>query len=388
VKNLYNGVGIHKGYDMARRIFINYRRDDTKGFAYAIFGQLELHFGREELVMDIEIMRPGQIFREVLFEALASCDVMLTLIGPRWLDVRGKDERRRLDDPEDWVRTEIVTAMEQDICIIPVLLEGAGIPDPGDLPDELKPLSDFQAHQIGDRFITDAESLIKEIKRILEKAEAALIGYNPAGIEWLRIPAGEFLYGEKKYRRYIEKPYLIGKFPITNAQYKIFLDANPDYKVPSHWGRSTRTYIKRITKHPVVYISWNDAVAFCNWAGCRLPTEEEWEKAASGEDGRTYPWGEDWEDRRYANSEEAGITDTTPVDAYPEGVSSFGAWDMAGNVWEWTNSWYDDEKKDRVLRGGSFNNDRWFIRCADRLGLNPNYGLSGIGFRAVVSLKV
>jgi formylglycine-generating enzyme required for sulfatase activity len=83
-----------------------------------------------------------------------------------------------------------------------------------------------------------------------------------------------------------------------------------------------------------VWVNWDDAAAFCKWGGYRLPTEEEWEKAARGEDGRTYPWGEDWVNGKYCNSEEAGIGDTTPVDAFPEGVSPYGVWDIVGNVFE------------------------------------------------------
>jgi hypothetical protein len=355
MKNLYNGVSVHEGYGMTGRIFINYRRKDTQGFAHAIFTLLELHFGREELCMDIELMRPGWNFTEVLDDILTSCDVMLTLIGPQWLKIKGDEGGRRLDDPEDWVRMEIVSAMERNIPIIPVLLSGAAMPKPKSLPDAVKRLSNFQAYTIGDRFKSDVEGLIEEIERILVDAavERSREEGNPAGIEWVHIPTGEFLFGDKKERRYI-KSYLIGKYGVTNAQYKLFLDANPKYRAPRDWDKDTRTHPRGKANHPVVNVSWHDANAFCKWADCRLPTEEEWEKAARGEDGRTYPWGEDWEDGKYCNSREAGIKDTTQVDAYPEGVSPYGVWDVAGNVWEWTSSWADEKKEARVLRGGAF----------------------------------
>jgi formylglycine-generating enzyme required for sulfatase activity len=210
---------------------------------------------------------------------------------------------------------------------------------------------------------------------------------NPAGIEWVPIPAGEFLYGKEKESKFINEPYLIGKYPVTNAQYKLFLDANPDHKVPTHWDSKTQTFPEGKANHPVVHVSWNDAVAFCKWVGCRLPTEEEWEKAARGEDGRAYPWGDDWVDGKYCNSYEADIDDITPIDAYSEGVSPYGVWDMAGNVWEWTSSWYeyDKRKEGRVLRGGTFFSNRDWALCSFRYLSKPDKGLYLYGFRVAVS---
>jgi formylglycine-generating enzyme required for sulfatase activity len=90
---------------------------------------------------------------------------------------------------------------------------------------------------------------------------------NPAGIEWVEIPAGEFLYGENKEKQYIRKAYLIGKYPVTNAQYQRFLEANPGHPAPQDWDGQKRAYPSGKQKHPVVYVSWNDAQAFCAWAG-------------------------------------------------------------------------------------------------------------------------
>jgi hypothetical protein len=223
---------------MTGRIFINYRRAETQGYAHAIYNQLELHYGSEELCMDIELIRPGWNFAEVLTEVLISCDVMLTLIGPQWLNIKGDDGGRRLDDPEDWVRMEIAAALERSIPIIPVLLSGAVMPKPRYLPDSLKPLSGFQAHTVGDRFKTDVESLIEEIERVLKEAAADRARDkgidNPAGIELVPIPAGEFLYDKEKKPKFIDEPYLIGKYPVTNAQYKLFLDVYDIYRVPDH----------------------------------------------------------------------------------------------------------------------------------------------------------
>ena len=206
---------------------------------------------------------------------------------------------------------------------------------------------------------------------------AKLAADNPAGIEWIEIPAGEFLYGDNKGRQFIRNPFLIGKYPVTNEQYKRFLDANPEYPAPKDWDKS-RQYPAGKANHPVVYVSWNDAQAFCRWAICQLPTEIEWEKAARGTDGRTYPWGEDRSVRKYCNSDNIfGMT--TPVDKFPQGASPYGVFDLSGNVYEWTASTH--ESGGYVLRGGSWFFLDYLVRSANRSRNNPtNADLNG-GFR-------
>jgi len=230
-----------------------------------------------------------------------------------------------------------------------------------------------QRHQDGRSFLC-AECEAEQPQKAARSAPD-----NPAGIEWVEIPAGEFLYGEEQTRQFIRKPYLIGKFPVTNEQYKRFLDAHPAQEPPEDWDTEQRTFPPGKERHPVVNVSWNDAQAFCRWAKCRLPTEQEWEKAARGTDGRAYPWGDDWVDGQYCNSVEAGNGRTTPVDDYSEGVSPYGVWDMSGNVWEWTASKYDNDQY--VLRGGSWSHNGDGVRAADRFGDGPTDWNSNLGFR-------
>ena len=121
----------------------------------------------------------------------------------------------------------------------------------------------------------------------------------------------------------------------------------------------------------MVGVSYYEAEAYAAWAGKRLPTEKEWERAARGTDGREYPWGNEFDSEK-CNTKESKIGKTTRVTRYPNGISPAGCYDMAGNVWEWTSSWYDDERTVRVLRGGSWDIGRDVARCADRDRDLPN----------------
>jgi len=198
------------------------------------------------------------------------------------------------------------------------------------------------------------------------------------GKEMVRVPAGRFLYGDDK--RVLELPeFWIDRAPVTNAEYARFV-AETGHEAPEHW--KGKTLPKKIANHPVVNVSWDDATAYAGWAGGRLPTEEEWEKAARGTDGREYPWGE-WAEG-HCNSKEAGIGRTTPVGQYsPQGDSPYGCQDCAGNVWEWTASEY--EQSGRLVRGGAFGDLRGGARCACRDRLDPDVWDGGVGFRVVVS---
>jgi formylglycine-generating enzyme required for sulfatase activity len=159
------------------------------------------------------------------------------------------------------------------------------------------------------------------------------------------IPGGPFTMGsdtggaDSKPAHSVDVPaFTIDKFEVTNSDFKKFVDAS-GYKTDAEKSgdKAWSAYAVGKDNHPVVKVSWNDASAFCKWAGERLPTEAEWEKAARGTDGRAYPWGNDWDPKK-ANVKEAGLRGTTAVGSYPAGASSFGVMDMGGNVWEWTAS--------------------------------------------------
>jgi formylglycine-generating enzyme required for sulfatase activity len=198
--------------------------------------------------------------------------------------------------------------------------------------------------------------------------------------------------------------FYINKTEVTNAQYRACVeDGACD-------APSDTTYYDNASyaQHPVVYVRWNDADAYCRWAGKRLPTEAEWEKAAQGTDGRVYPWGDTFEgsklnfcDKNCSKewreaSVDDGYADTAPVGSYPAGASPYGALDMAGNVSEWVADWYDsgyysqspgrnppgpDSGWERLLRGGSWDDAADIVRRANRYWITPDYRNSYGGFR-------
>jgi formylglycine-generating enzyme required for sulfatase activity len=231
--------------------------------------------------------------------------------------------------------------------------------------------------------------------------------YRPVDMEgyWVTIPAGEFQIGsengegdEKPVHLVFVDEFQIGKFEVTNRQYAQCVKANI--------CRSVSNAGAEMELHPVVNVSWFDAQKYCEWVGGRLPTEAEWEKAASWDDQaktkRTYPWGETI-DCTYANyfgkngGSDFCVGDTMPVGNYESGKSPYGLYDMAGNVWEWVNDWYSgtyyqsspssnplgpDPGQYRVLRGGSWYDDLNGVRSADRYGNSPAYTSGDLfGFR-------
>jgi len=372
------------------RIFISYRRDDSAGYAGRLYDRLSERFGQGQIFMDIDTIEPGLDFVEVIEKAVGSCGVLIALIGRQWLTITDATGHRRLDNPEDFVRLEIATALDRNIRVIPVLVRGATMPRSTDLPDALKKLARRNALEISDtRFHYDVDRLIETLEKVLgvsepapptpkvRRREKAAPARQPIEPEMVLIPAGEFLYGYDKKKVTLPE-FWIDKTPVTNAEYARFV-AVTGHRPPKHWEGKTPP--DELRDHPVTYVSWHDAVAYGKWAGKRLPTEEEWEKAARGSDGRKYPWGNQQPTSQLCNFDytEGG---TTPVGRYsPQGDSPYGCVDMAGNVWEWTASDYEYGEWAKVLRGSSWRGERGDVGCAEYFWRPPDYRDSVVGFR-------
>ncbi len=222
------------------------------------------------------------------------------------------------------------------------------------------------------------------------------------GKEMILIPEGEFLMGSEEFgpespQRTVYLPaYYIDKYPVTNAEYKRYMDETCALP-PRHWGGLDVP--PGLENHSVHRISWFEAVMYAEWAGKRLPTEAEWEKAARGTDGRRWPWGNEFDEELALVWDRGEFIMTAPVDAHPGGASPYGVCEMAGNVEEWCADWYDAYpgstykgkafgRKFRALRGGSSfftqNHARSAYRCFTRPEDSGMDGLVGCGFRCVL----
>lgn len=242
---------------------------------------------------------------------------------------------------------------------------------------------------------------------------------DPRAGEMVAIPAGAFVMGDGDERHEVLLPeYRIGRYPVTNTEYARFVDAG-GYSDASCWTAEGWEYVGKQRKEPrywhdprfshpnqpVVGLSWYECVAYCRWLSAqtrctyRLPTEAEWEKAARGTDGATYPWGEALDASRLnARDGDQKVYCSTPVGVYPAGASPFGLFDCAGNVWEWcATRWrkpfpYDAEEDEwngsycggqglRALRGGSWNYEMQVAKCAHRFRFEPYGWNDRAGFR-------
>lgn len=279
----------------------------------------------------------------------------------------------------------------------------------------------------------------------------------PSRIVWARdrnemalIPAGSFIMGttvadarrmvdeygwslpwalaETPQREETLPDFYLDVAPVTHDDYARFLAEHPDHPVPVvnelgaepyNWDEQSRRPPELLSDHPVVLVSWEEAQAYCRWVGKALPSEEQWEKGARGEDGRRYPWGDAWDSERLncaerlTGSEMQKVSqwqewwvenedillqvNTTPVGGFPAGASPYGLLDMGGNVWEWCDAWYDAYpgsqaehenfgRQFKAMRGGSWMGTRRNVRCAFRLRNPSDSRLPNVGLRCASPL--
>jgi formylglycine-generating enzyme required for sulfatase activity len=264
------------------------------------------------------------------------------------------------------------------------------------------------------------EALLTECEHLKPKVYWGVRSTQRGGLvntgepEWMEIPAGGFWMGSEKGREW-ERPlhrlyldtFWIARRLVTNDQYRLFVKAS-GYPNPAHWEDGAIQL--GLEQHPVVRVGWHDALAYCGWLShmtdkmITLPSEAQWEKAARGDsDQREYPWGDAFEAGR-VNSKEAGIRRTNFVGSFPGGASPYGVLDLSGNAWEWTRSKWGanlekpefgypyapgdgreelDGNVPRIVRGGSWVDDKTRVRCAFRSWQGPNVKDVNLGFRVI-----
>jgi formylglycine-generating enzyme required for sulfatase activity len=420
-------------------IFICYRRDDSAGHAGRLYDQLAAHFGDEQIFMDIDHVEPGEDFVRVIEEAVGSCEILIALIGRSWLTSRD-ETGRRLDNPNDFVRLEIAAALARGVRVIPVLVQGAQMPRPQDLPDDLSTLARRHALELSDiRWRQDVNQLISALEKVLakrreaqrkearaeeeERHNASPVMHkeltdqktnqsaskpksmiNRISMEFVLIPAGSYMMGstnrendeEPAHRVTIRESFYMGKYEVTQAQWQKVMGNNPSY---------FKKYFKNCDNCPVECVSWNDAQEFIRKLNeqndgytYRLPSEAEWEYVARA--GTMGDYAGDLDAMAWYAKNSGGKT--RPVGSRQP--NAFGLYDMHGNVDEWCQDWRhnsyagapDDgsawvsgsRPESRATRGGSWDSDAFYCRYAFRGWAEPSLRNRHIGFRiAAVARK-
>jgi len=487
------------------KIFISYRRDDTRTVVGRIYDKLTPIFGDKNVFRDIDIIPPGTDFRDVLYTLILECDVMLVIIGDKWLSLENEYGRPRIEDPTDFVHMEVAKALDLYITVIPVLIPPARMPGEDALPIQISDLAYQNAWRIGEDpdFHRDMDGLINHLKIIettipveyqaknhkskltppkswqlvlrtllvfvvstvvalgviaitylqyestsapiqveeqviieaptntIDNSSAYVLSTATAsptlepttpaptnttdpvialaysninnnaswipysqefnGIAMTLVPTGCFRMGgdeELLHTVCITQPYWIDRFEVSVEQFNTVGGQTAN---PTGWSEN----------QPRTDINWFEAGAYCSQRGGRLPTEAEWEYAARGVDSLIFPWGNTF---IYDFAHVPTYTGApSPVGSRPGNVSWVGAFDMTGNVWEWTNTRADgysypyqidgrenytsSESIQHIIRGGSFNEsnagDEHFQRASKRTASPANYSSFNVGVRCV-----
>jgi formylglycine-generating enzyme required for sulfatase activity len=408
------------------KIFISYRRADSKYVVDRIRDRLITAYGQQSVFRDIESIPLGTDFRTILEGETNSCDVMLVVIGTQWANITDSEGKKRLFDPNDFTRIEIETGLKHEgILVIPVLVMGAAMPAPQDLPESLNGLLYRNAINVRNDpdFENDIQRLMVGINQSQDGTAEESIPLYYFEPETIVVLQGTFWMGsieedsipkhEIPQHEVFLPTYRIGKFPVTNKQYEKFISETGKPVSPS-MGWDGQKVPQGIENSPVVGVTFFDAIAYCEWLGEKtkrkytLPNEAQWEKACRGKDKRIYPWGNEFDQTR-CNYKRPQISS---VDAYPA-QSIYGCFDFVGNIRQWTCSlwgekritpdlkfaypWKDDQRNDlnasrqirRVVRGSSMKDELILLRCSARSGQVPeDPGLPGVrhSFRVVLNV--
>lgn len=411
------------------KIFISYRRaEDNKSYIVGtIHEKLSRVFGKENVFRDTYDITAGSGWRERLDLEVNSCKVMLVVIGPDWANLAHPNGQKRLFDPEDVTRWEIETGLrrskEEGISLIPVLVTGAGFPQQQDLPDTLYEMLSKQAITLRNfpDFDVDMDRLIHDIRKLrgfreddikpVKEYEPKTV-YIAEGCFWMGSQPGEGISLFESPQHEVSLPaFRIGKYPVTNREFEAYI-RHKGISIPRQMGWEGQKIRNGREDHPVVGINWIEAMSYCRWLSEQtgreysLPNEAEWEKACRGGNNTFYPWGNEMDIQRcnHGKAEVAGVR------TYLE-QNDYGCYDFAGNIRQWTSTlwgteesapdpryaypWQEDGRNSesesrliwRVVRGSSFKDDPFQLRCSARCGDFPeSRGFPGwrYGFRVAM----
>ena len=430
-------------------IFISYRCEDGGWWAGGlIYERFAAHFGSAAIFTDIDSIPLGVNFKKHIDEQVGKCDILLAVIGEKWLSMTDDEGPPRFKQRGDVVRLEIQSALKREIPVIPLLVDNTAMPREDKLPKPLRepafrnglpirPPPTFDAdvrrlirgvekhlenqggpEQESARRLFAVEALVKRIK--LQRLRCVQAGTvfqdtledDSSGPEMVVIPAGSFMMGSPEeeadqederpqHRVIFEKPFAMGKYAVTFAGYERYCaSTGREQPKDAGWGRE---------KRPVIWVSWNDAVAYCKWLSAqtgeryRLPSEAEWEYAARAGTTTAYWWGDDVDANRAhcdgCGSERDG-KQSTSVGSFD--ANDFGLYDMLGNVEEWVqDSWHENYVgapadgsawesgggcRVRMTRGGSWDSYPGLVRSASRNFDWRHTRLHIIGFRLAQEL--
>lgn len=234
----------------------------------------------------------------------------------------------------------------------------------------------------------------------------------PSGSFPMGVPPGDRDGGRDEYPRHevLLDRFWIDQFEVTNGRYVEFVKS-AGHRVPQNPTNPTRnlwqgdSITESLAERPVINVDWFDADAYCKWAGKRLPTEAEWEKAAKGTSDRRFPWGNVEPTAKHLNYNQRWIGEKTlmPVGSYEAGKSPYGVYDVVGNVWEWVNDWYDaryyekspsknptgpQEGTKKVIRGAGWQNETPTVRIFTRVDSDPTMRNESTGFRCAADVGI
>ena len=405
------------------KIFINYRRLDTQWQALLLYSEFSKVVSEENLFMDVESLKAGQKFPDILKKWVEECDIFLALIGNGWINATSaKTGKRRLEEEDDFVRTEICRALERDIRVVPVMLEDAPVPDASDLPDDLKDLFQWQIRRVELRtFKHDVDRLIAELdlgqelapvsnKPLVRTRFANIIEFNfskafknlsplnktiliktakthgthdceflPGGglIAWFQdIDHGPEMVVIPEWQPKVEgegifvpklevgtRPFAVSRHEVTFDQWDAAYHAGgvSNAAEDEGWGRGCR---------PVINVSWHDAVEYTNWLSeqtghtYRLLSEAEWEYCCRA--GKTAMYsGRKIDLRKHAHYLDLDVDNELGVQKVGQlEPNSFGLFDMLGNAWEWCHDSWRENTPEPFTSGIAWDDHRTSRRAA------------------------